>query len=79
MTRFVFRNKTELPYLAKDNAYDFNYQETRRLTEEREILPGDSLQVICDYKTKGVRQQMSVVSTSEKTLTNLKLMRGPQI
>ena len=52
----------ELPYISRDRAYDFNYQETRRLKEEREVLPGDSFQVICDYRSKDVRQQMTVVS-----------------
>ena len=60
-----FRHKgsevEELPYLARDRSYDFNYQETRMLSEEREILPGDSFQVVCTLKTKGVRQNMSVV------------------
>ena len=51
----------ELPYLFKDNSYDFNYQETRRLSEEREIFPGDSLQVVCDYKTKDAKENMTVV------------------
>ena len=58
---FYCRDTTELPYLAIDRSYDFNYQETRRLSEEREVLPGDTLQVICDYKSKGVRQNMTVV------------------
>ena len=58
---FCCRDTTELPYLAIDRSYDFNYQETRRLSEEREVLPGDTLQVICDYKSKGVRQNMTVV------------------
>ena len=56
-----FRNGIELPYLAKDDSYDFNYQETRKLLEEREILSGDSLQVVCEYKTKDDRTDMSVV------------------
>ena len=50
----------ELPYLAKDSSYDFNYQETRRFAEERELLPGDSLQVVCNYNTED-RETMAVV------------------
>ena len=60
-----FRHKgsevEELPYLARDHSYVFIYQETRMLSEEREILPGDSFQVICTLKTEEVRQNMSVV------------------
>jgi len=56
----IYRNTTELPYLAIDRSYDFNYQETRTLPEERELLPGDTIQVICDYKTQG-RNNITVV------------------
>ena len=63
---FFFRNTAELPYLSRDRSYDFNYQETRMLPEERQILPGDGLQVVCDYKTQGVRQNITVVSKAKK-------------
>ena len=49
----------------KDDAYDFNYQETRMLKEERELKMGDSIQLICDYKTKDIRTNMTVVSKLE--------------
>ena len=61
-----FRNITELPYISIDRSYDFNYQETRMLPEERQLLPGDSVQVVCDYKTKGIRENLTVVSFSKK-------------
>ena len=61
-TQVFFRDNVELPSLFNDNSYDFNYQETRRLSEEREILPGDSLQVVCNCRTKDIRHTMSVVS-----------------
>ena len=58
----LYRGTQELPFIGKDDFYDFNYQETRMLPEERVVQPGDSLQVICNYKTKGVRAEMTVVS-----------------
>jgi len=47
--------------MFKDDSYDFNYQETRMLLEERELHFGDSLQVVCDYKTKNSGDKMFVV------------------
>ncbi|CAL1540451.1 unnamed protein product [Lymnaea stagnalis] len=44
-----FRNGVELPPIMEDNSYDFNYQEMRKLKEERTIKKGDSLIVECDY------------------------------
>jgi len=38
-----FRNGNEIPYLANDEHYDFNYQNNRLLREHVKILPGDSL------------------------------------
>jgi len=39
-----FRNDTiELPWIAYDDKYDFNYQQYRMLDEERKVLPGDRL------------------------------------
>jgi len=47
-----FRNGNEIPYLANDEHYDFNYQNNRLLREHvdsrtvdslNKILPGDSL------------------------------------
>ncbi|CAG7696652.1 unnamed protein product, partial [Allacma fusca] len=43
------RNGIELPPLARDNHYDFNYQQYKRLPHEVEILPGDELILECDY------------------------------
>ncbi|XP_059175991.1 uncharacterized protein LOC131955763 [Physella acuta] len=51
-TRHV-RNGVELPPLMEDNNYDFNYQETRMLKEERVIKKGDTLIVECDYDSTG--------------------------
>ncbi|CAG7823934.1 unnamed protein product, partial [Allacma fusca] len=42
-----FRNGTELPWLANDNHYDFNFQQNRLLSEYRKILKGDHLTYEC--------------------------------
>nr|CAB3263918.1 DBH-like monooxygenase protein 1 homolog [Phallusia mammillata] len=47
------RNGTELEPIASDNNYDFNYQETRTLPQEVTIKPDDSLQMLCNYNSKG--------------------------
>ncbi|KAK7085007.1 DBH-like monooxygenase protein 1 [Halocaridina rubra] len=45
------RKGRELPVNFKDMAYDFNYQQARILSEDMEILPGDSLMVTCGYNS----------------------------
>jgi len=40
-----FRNGIELPWIAHDDKYDFNYQQYRMLDEERKVLPGDHLTI----------------------------------
>jgi len=47
----VVRQGRELPPLAQDNNYDFNYQEMRSLPQEYTIKKGDSIIVECLYKT----------------------------
>ncbi|ODM90062.1 hypothetical protein Ocin01_16621, partial [Orchesella cincta] len=49
-----FRNGVELPIIAEDNHYDFNYQQSRQLKNELVILPGDELITECEYQTKDV-------------------------
>ncbi|CAK8671832.1 unnamed protein product [Clavelina lepadiformis] len=46
------RNGTELSPISKDSSYDFNYQESRLLSEERILKVGDSLQVVCNYNSQ---------------------------
>ncbi|CAL8126013.1 unnamed protein product [Orchesella dallaii] len=45
------RNGVELPIIAEDNYYDFNYQQSRTLKNEIVVLPGDELLSECEYKT----------------------------
>ncbi|XP_023665921.2 DBH-like monooxygenase protein 1 homolog [Paramormyrops kingsleyae] len=53
-----FRNKDELQHLAQDDEFDFNFQELQSLTDERLVLPGDSLITECKYNTEG-RENMT--------------------
>ncbi|XP_077965903.1 DBH-like monooxygenase protein 1 homolog [Styela clava] len=46
------RNGVELPYLANEENYDFNYQESRYLNPGVTIKNTDYLQMECDYSTK---------------------------
>ncbi|XP_042611792.1 DBH-like monooxygenase protein 1 homolog isoform X1 [Cyprinus carpio] len=48
-----FRQQVELQPLASDDQFDFNFQEFQPLSQERIILPGDSLITECRYNTKG--------------------------
>merc|ERR1711963_235564 len=48
-TRIV-RKGHELPPLAQDNNYDFNYQEARSLHNETTIRAGDAFIVECEYE-----------------------------
>lgn len=47
------RNDIELPYIASDENYDFNYQEYRYLLQEVIVKPGDHLIVECTYDSTG--------------------------
>nr|XP_039269080.1 DBH-like monooxygenase protein 2 homolog isoform X2 [Styela clava] len=47
------RNGVELPYLGNDENYDFNYQEARHFNPGIIVKSTDSLQIECDYTTKG--------------------------
>lgn len=38
-----FRNNQELPWIKNDENYDFEYQQTRPLTDSIVVLPGDHL------------------------------------
>ncbi|KAL3871755.1 hypothetical protein ACJMK2_039733 [Sinanodonta woodiana] len=48
-----FRNGTELPPVATDPHYDFDFQETRILREEIPVRHGDSFVVECTYDSTG--------------------------
>ncbi|KAI8504838.1 DBH-like monooxygenase protein 1 [Branchiostoma belcheri] len=50
------RNGVELPWLGNDENFDFNFQQTVRLQEEREILKGDYLIAECTYNTTDRRK-----------------------
>lgn len=46
-----FRDGEELPWIAYDNSYDFNFQQTRPLRKEINVRKGDHLTVECRYDT----------------------------
>ncbi|XP_023931836.1 DBH-like monooxygenase protein 1 isoform X2 [Lingula anatina] len=46
-----FRDGVELPYIAYDENYDFNYQEYRYFKEPKKIMPDDDLVTHCKYKS----------------------------
>jgi len=48
------RNGTELPPIAQNWAYDFDYQQSIPLSEHRQILPGDAFQLNCHYNSVGM-------------------------
>ncbi|XP_075210219.1 MOXD1 homolog 1-like [Lycorma delicatula] len=50
------RNDIELPAIAEDKNYDFNYQQSRVLSKEIRVLPGDELITECVYDTKNRTQ-----------------------
>ncbi|XP_050299023.1 MOXD1 homolog 1 [Anthonomus grandis grandis] len=57
----------ELPPLAEDNHYDFNYQQSRALSQDTTILPGDGLITECTYSTLGrTRPTLGGYSTREE-------------
>lgn len=45
------RNGIELPPIAQDLHYDFNYQQSRVVSPERKILAGDIFLIECTYDT----------------------------
>jgi len=51
-----FRNGTELPLIAEDNHYDFNYQQSKTLKEEIKVLPGDELLTECIYESEDMNR-----------------------
>jgi len=64
---FSYSDEVELAPIARDKSYDFNFQETRHLPEERVFQPGDSMQIVCNYKTKNIKKEITMVSiTCEK-------------
>ncbi|CAH0564397.1 unnamed protein product [Brassicogethes aeneus] len=61
------RGGRELPPLAQDEHYDFNYQQSRTLSQDTTILPGDGLITECTYSTLGrSRPTLGGYSTSEE-------------
>ncbi|VDI67128.1 Hypothetical predicted protein [Mytilus galloprovincialis] len=65
-TRHI-RNGKELPPIAEDKTYDFNYQDIRTLKEERKVKRGDSFMVECTYdSSKKNKSTTGGMSTGEE-------------
>ena len=56
----LISNGTELPPLAYDDAYDYNFQETRLISPPRKVDRGDFLQTVCTYSSSGQRTMTEV-------------------
>ncbi|XP_063608834.1 DBH-like monooxygenase protein 1 [Penaeus indicus] len=48
-----FRGDRELKPMAVDSHFDADFQQSRRLSKEVQLLPGDHLTVECDYDSRG--------------------------
>ncbi|EDV25404.1 uncharacterized protein TRIADDRAFT_63840 [Trichoplax adhaerens] len=59
------RQKKELPFLAHNPHYDFNYQDIMFLKKERKVLPGDQMTLICGYDTSN-RSKITVGGISTR-------------
>jgi hypothetical protein len=56
------RDGRELPRVAEDDNYDFNYQQSRMFPKEVAVLPGDELVTECVYQTSN-RTEPTFVSS----------------
>lgn len=52
MTIKHIRNGQELPQIAQDNKFNFDYQQAHAIDREVKILPGDELVTECIYSTR---------------------------
>jgi len=46
-----FRGGDSIGIFAEDEAYDFNYQDTRSFNSYKKVMPGDTLKITCNYKS----------------------------
>ncbi|EDV25400.1 uncharacterized protein TRIADDRAFT_55459 [Trichoplax adhaerens] len=66
-----FRNGKELPLVAENKHYDFNYQELYYMKDEVNMMPGDTMSVTCVYKTKNrTKLTLGGLSTKEEMCLN---------
>jgi hypothetical protein len=64
------REGRELPRVAEDDNYDFNYQQARVLPKEVAVFPGDELVTECVYQTPN-RTEPTFVSSAAFMFTCL--------
>ena len=56
----LFRNGVELPFIVKDDSYDFAYQQQRIINPERTVKKGDDLLVWCEITSRGHDRPITV-------------------
>ena len=56
----LFRNGIELPFIAKDDYFDFAYQRERIINPERTVKKGDDLLVWCEITSRGHDRPITV-------------------
>lgn len=62
-----YRKDIELPPLAMDEHYDFNYQQQMALNKEITFLPGDTLILECTFNTSGRQSPLySGITTADE-------------
>ena len=52
LSAYKFRHGVELPPLAKDDSFDFNYQHRQILKPEGIVREGDDLVLVCEYSSQ---------------------------
>lgn len=65
------RNGVELPEIARDDHYDFNFQDIQVLRKEAHVKPGDDLIHFCKYQTMDRDKLVRAgISTTEEMCLN---------
>ncbi|CAG7674168.1 unnamed protein product, partial [Allacma fusca] len=62
-----FRDGEELPWLANDDHYDFDYQQLRPLSDAKNILRGDQLTIECAYDSTYKNPSAAVIGGLKTT------------
>ena len=82
-----YRQSEELPWIANDGNYDFNYQQDRAITNEVKVMPGDQLTVgnelipmsLFDLCCKQIRKTMSLYAQNAFTIPHGEILRRQHI
>lgn len=69
------RDGVELPPIAKDDHYDFNYQQSRIVSPPRKIYPGDIILTECEFDTTE-RTTITYVNSKRISILFKRLLSG---